>query len=185
MLSEVDLFEFAQKVATFYCRKHNKWDDYDDAVQEVCVHLLENRSHLEKSEKILYRQEFLRLVRWYQNANGLRRKHKIDRSDYPVSDLSTDGSVSNEKEEAYALLEIAMTNGSFCAKEREILWSLIYKASRVDIVKTDGLSKKTYGLSKREILRLKKKLEVELSRLSDVPVKGEIESCPLLYYAGE
>ena len=178
MIDESNIFRFAKKVASFYCSKYNNWDQYDDAVQEVCIHLLENRSHLEKSEKILYRQEFLRLVLWYQNSNGLRRKHKIDRSDYPVSDLSTDGSVSNEKEEAYALFEIAMTNGSFCAKEREILWSLIYKASRVDIAKS-------YGLSKREILRLKKKLEVELSRLSDVPVKGEIESCPLLYYTVE
>ena len=33
MISEGDLFEFAQKVAAFYCRKNNRWDDYDDAVQ--------------------------------------------------------------------------------------------------------------------------------------------------------
>lgn len=178
MLSEVDLFEFAQKVATFYCRKHNKWDDYDDAVQEVCVHLLENRSYLEKSEKILYRQEFLRLVRWYQNTNGLRRKHKIVRADYPVSDLSTDSNDSNDKEETYALFEIAMKKGSFCAEEREILWKLIYRISRDEIAKS-------YGISNKEVLRLKKKLEVELSRLSDSPVKGEIESCPLLFYAVE
>lgn len=178
MLSEVDLFEFARKVATFYCRKHNKWDDYDDAVQEVCVHLLENRSYLEKSEKILYRQEFLRLVRWYQNSNGLRRKHKIVRADYPVSDLSTDGDVPDDKEETYSLFEIAMSNGSFCSEEREILWKLIYKTSRDEIVKS-------YGISNKEVLRLKKKLEVELSRLSDAPVKGEVESCPLLYYVEE
>lgn len=178
MLSEVDLFEFAQKVATFYCRKHNKWDDYDDAVQEVCVHLLENRSYLEKSEKILYRQEFLRLVRWYQDTNGLRRKNKIVRADYPVSDLSIDRDVSYEKEETYTLFEIAMSKGSFCSEEREILWKLIYKTSRDEIVKS-------YGISHKEVSRLKKKLEVELSRLSEVPVKGEIESCPLLYYVEE
>lgn len=178
MISEVDLFEFAQKVATFYCRKHNKWDDFDDAVQEVCVHLLENRSYLEKSEKILYRQEFLRLVRWYQDTNGLRRKHKIVRADYPVSDLSTDSNDSNNKEETYALFEIAMSNGSFCEKEREILWKLIYKASRDEITNS-------YGISYKEVLRIKKKLEVELSRLSDSPVKGEVESCPLLFYAVE
>lgn len=177
MLSEVDLFEFAQKVATFYCRKHNKWDDYDDAVQEVCVHLLENRSYLEKSEKILYRQEFLRLVRWYQNTNGLRRKHKIVRADYPVVDLSI-GDEENEKEEVNALFEKAMSNGSFCDKEREILWKLVYRISRDEI-------SKSYGISNKEVLMLKKKLEVELSRLSDAPVKGEVESCPLLFYAEE
>lgn len=178
MLNEVDLFDFARKVATFYCRKHNKWDDYDDAVQEVCVHLLKNRAHLEKSERVLYRQEFLHLVRWYQDSNGLRRKHKIVRADYPVSDLSICGDILNDKEEAYALFEIAMKNGSFCAEERDILWELIYKANRDEIAKS-------YGISNREVLRMKKKLEVELSRLSDVPVKGEKERCPLLFYAGE
>lgn len=177
MLSEVDLFDFARKVATFYCRKHNKWDDYDDAVQEVCVHLLENRSQLEKSECILRRQEFFRLVRWYQDSNGLRRKHKIVRADYPVVDLSTDDE-ENEKEEVNSLFERAMSNGSFCEKEREILWKLIYRISRDEI-------SKSYGISNKEVLRLKKKLEVELSRLSDAPVKGEIESCPLLFYAVE
>ena len=62
MIDESNIFRFAKKVASFYCSKYNNWDQYDDAVQEVCIHLLENRSHLEKSEKILYRQEFLRLV---------------------------------------------------------------------------------------------------------------------------
>ena len=177
MISEVDLFEFAQKVAAFYCRKNNRWDDYDDAVQEVCVHLLENRSHLEKNECMLRRQEFFRLVRWYQDSNGLRRKNKIVRSDYPVVDLSI-GDEENEKEEVNSLFERAMSNGSFCDKEREILWKLIYRISRDEIAKS-------YGISNKEVLKLKKKLEVELSRLSDAPVKGEVESCPLLFYVEE
>ena len=71
-----------------------------------------------------------------------------------------------------------MSNGSFCEKEREILWKLIYRISRDEITKS-------YGISNKEVLRLKKKLEVELSRLADAPVKGEVESCPLLFYAEE
>lgn len=175
MITETNLFDFAKKVASLYCRKFSAWKQYDDAVQEVCVRLLKNRGCWEWDERRVVRQELLGLVRWYQNEKGLRRKNKIAQIDFQVEDLSTTDDKQVARDDRRDLFEKAMVNGRFFEEEKEILRLAIYK------IKTRKEIAKDFRVKKREIEWLTAKFAKELCKLSDEPVKDERDRFPLLY----
>ena len=73
-LEEEKIFEFAASCARAYCKKYRAWGQYDDAVQEVAVFLLENRSLWSKPRAVLRQRAVGVLVRNYQNERRLRTK---------------------------------------------------------------------------------------------------------------
>ena len=180
MMTDVELFDFAQKVATTYCKRYGSWTQFDDSVQEVCVHLLENPRYLEMENRLLVRQEVLSLIRKYQNANGLRRKTRIEIVAY---DPAFEGQSTTERDdghfEASELFEIATRKARLTDFE-------------VDLVKKGISGEETrenlareYGVTVYRIEQLIRATTVELCKLCDDPVKGEVEECPLLFYAVE
>ncbi len=77
MLEENNVFNLAIDISRFYCKRFKSWEQFDDATQEASLWLLKNRHKWSLTEKELISRGFLALVRWYQNANGLRRKYKL------------------------------------------------------------------------------------------------------------
>lgn len=175
MITEANLFEFAKKAASLYCRKFSAWEQYDDAVQEVCLRLLKNRDCWANDEKVVIRQELLGLVRWYQNEKGLRRKNRIAQVDFQTEDLSTTDEKQIALNDRRDLFERAMVNGRFFEEEKEIL------RLAIDKIKTREEIAKDFRISKREIEWLIKKFAKELCKLSEEPLEGERERFPLLY----
>lgn len=178
MITDVNLFDFAQKVATTYCKRYGSWDQFDDSVQEVCVHLLENPRYLEIEERLLLRQEVLSLIRKYQNSNGLRRKTRIEIVAYdPAHEAQPTTERDDDTFEASELFELATRK----ARLTDFEIDLVKKC--VSGEQTRETLAKEYGVTVYRIEQLIRATTIELCKLSDEPVKGETESCPLLFYA--
>ncbi len=180
MITDVNLFDFAQKVATTYCKRYGSWEQFDDSVQEVCVRLLENRRYWNMDARLLIRQEVLSLIRKHQNANGLRRKTRIEIVAYdPSREAQPTTEHDDETLESCELFEIATRK----ARLTDFEIDLVKKG--ISGEETRETIAKEHGVTVYRIEQLIKTTTVELCKLCDEPVKGEVESCPLLYYAAE
>ena len=72
MLDDSRLLTFAQSCASLYCKKHNSFQQFDDATQEACLYLLQHREKWSQSEQSLRCRVVGELERKYQNERGLR-----------------------------------------------------------------------------------------------------------------
>ncbi|MGN0930600.1 MAG: hypothetical protein ACI4NP_02655 [Thermoguttaceae bacterium] len=180
MITDLNLFEFAQKVATTYCKHYGSWDQYDDSVQEVCVRLLENRRYWNMEGRLLLRQEVLALIRKYQDSKGLRRKTRIEVVEYdPKYETQQTTERDDDTLESRELFTIATRK----ARLTEYEIDLVKKG--VSGAQTRETLAKEHGVTVYRIEQLIKATTIELCKLVDEPVKGEKELCPLLYYAAE
>ena len=73
-LDDASLLSFARQCAKAYCRRYAAQSQFDDAVQEACVYLLENRGKWTQPAAKLKRRVVGELVRKYQNERKLRSK---------------------------------------------------------------------------------------------------------------
>lgn len=164
-MTDDQLFPLAQKCASAYCSKFGSWAQFDDATQEACVFLLRNRTKWSLPENELRNRTVLALVRWYQNENGLRRKSRLQRVDLDVE------LVEERKDDALAIIDAALERFPY---EQGIIRDLIAGFDRKTVAKN-------HKIRLSEVDRIFKEFKSELCKFSDLPVKGEKESCPLLY----
>ena len=164
-MTDDQLFSFAQKCAKAYCSEYGAWSQEEDAVQEACVFLLKNRAKWDLPDSTLRTRTVLALVRWYQNENGLRRKTRLQRVDLDVE------LVEERKDDALAIIDAALERFPY---EQDIIRDLIAGFDRKTVAKN-------HKIRLSEVDRIFKEFKSELCKFSDLPVKGEKESCPLLY----
>lgn len=87
MLTESNLFEFAQKCARAYCARFKAWSRLDDAVGDACAYLLERKEKWSQPERTLKARVVGELTRLYQNEFGLRLKQPPKRASVDVEKL--------------------------------------------------------------------------------------------------
>lgn len=75
MITEDDVFEFAQKCARAYCRRFNAWSRLDDAIGDACAYLLEHREKWSNSNGALTVRVVGELISSYQKEYGLLLKN--------------------------------------------------------------------------------------------------------------
>lgn len=73
-MTDNDVLQLAQESARVYCRRYSSYENYDDAVGDACVYLLEHREKWDQEPRKLKRRVVGELVRGYQRAHGLRLK---------------------------------------------------------------------------------------------------------------
>lgn len=166
-MTDEQLFPFARACASAYCARYGAWSQLDDATQEACVFLLKNRAKWNRSESALRNRTILALVRWYQNENGLRRKTRLQRVDFDVENVPA----TDKEDDARAIVEAALER---FPDEEAIIRDLIAGADRKTVATN-------HKVRLSEVDRIFKEFKSELCKFSDQPVKGEEESCPLLY----
>lgn len=185
-MTDDKLFEFAKECAAAYCRKHGDLSQFDEATSESCDWLLDNRKLWNLPDGALKWRAVKRLVRWYQDAHGLRKKDPLPvrlpdydlesvretRLEFYVEDLEVRDTVRRAMEQA------ELTGAA------EIVWSWVYQLGT-----RRELSVK-FGLSLSRLDRMRKRFKRELKKLVDVrgvvivnsATREEIEECPLFLY---
>lgn len=170
MLEEDKLFEFAKECAAIYCQRRSAWSQFDDATQEACLFLLKNRDKWTLPQKFLRKQTVFALVRWYQNERRLRRQRKLERVDMPTETLF-DANEQEQKIEAREIVELAIAN----AKETSGIFRDYLEGRTLREIA------EKHGTTTWRALEVVKNVKREIAKLSDEPLEGEKEECPLLY----
>lgn len=74
-MTDADVVAVAEKAANIYCRKYASVDQFDDALGEASLFLLEHRDVWNATTRAIVVRVVGALVRNYQNAHGLRLKN--------------------------------------------------------------------------------------------------------------
>lgn len=182
-MDESRLFEFAKSCAKSYCARFQQPSQFDDATQEVCRFLLKNRDKWNRSDGELKWRCVKRLIRWYQELHGLRRKKNkpLVRVDAPLEMVeSRDG--ENEENDARLynldLIQRAIRQSNLPSDWVEDL--VYWKKTQKQVAAERGVSvsyiARRFARFKQEIERL---FGVKGVEIVDAPTKEEIEECPL------
>ena len=117
-LDDDNLDSFARKCAAAYCKRFANWNQFDDAVQNAAIFLLEHRDKWQKPPAVLFRRTVGQLIRNYQDERKLRTKN-------PIRIVSGDvdrATAKNETDE----IDDRLDSGGPSADDRR--WSIIERA---------------------------------------------------------
>ena len=181
-MDESRLFEFAQSCAKAYCARFWQPSQFDDATQEVCRFMLKNRDKWNRPDGALKRRCVLRLVRWYQEINGLRRKVKPPvRVDAPLDAI--EDRERDDEGDAKRLYNLELVQRAIRQSGLPSDWveDLVYwKKTQKQVAAERGVSvsyiARRFARFKQEIERL---FGVKGVEIVDAPTEEEIEECPL------
>lgn len=142
---------------------------FDDATQEACLFLLKNRKIWNREESYLRYRTFLALIRQWQNEHKARRRFRLSQVDAPIEAVATyDKSI-----DARNMIETAIQRARL-ENESAIVWELVDRRPRKEIATE-------HGVTVARISGIYNRLVHALRTLSDEPLPGEKEECPLLY----
>lgn len=179
MIEEKDVLPFAKAVARSYCSLSGSWNNYDDAVGESCVFLLEHREFWIRPTTWLKRRVIGQLIRNYQNERGLRRKHKTTTNHVDESLIAPqkDKTDSNKVDERNRIIDRALQQPDV-AQDSAIIRDILGGVSREEVAKK-------YKITQGRVSQLFHQFRIACLRL-DVdtirrPTTEEKERYPLLY----
>ena len=184
-LDDASLLSFARQCAKAYCRRYAAQSQFDDAVQEACVYLLENRGKWTQPAAKLKRRVVGELVRKYQNERKLRSKfyRPIQYVESAPEEIADDADLERLERRDWLCARIrrAAANAG-CADCLELLEAV---ALGEDV--KSAASRFRVGVSK--VRALYKRFLTELKKMSDAPgmilfdladaSEEETEECPL------
>ena len=189
-LDDDSLAKLARYCASSYCKQYNCWDQYDDAIGESCLFLLALKEkgcwQTLAPPQLAHRTKF-QLVRWYQNENKTRCKHRLKRAPFEEQIAVVDERLDeiDRRDEDMSVIRRAATNAG-CLDCLDLVVDVVYGM-------TIEATARKYNVNSRMFRNVYSKFRFELQKIasgnSGVEIvdgadltEEEIESCPLLMF---
>lgn len=99
VMIESDVYEVAKTAAFSYCKKFRAFKQFDDAISEAALFLLEHKTIWEKPRRTIVIRVVGALVRNYQNAHGARLKNRplFYRDEYDFDNIALENTLDEKR----------------------------------------------------------------------------------------
>lgn len=182
-MTDSDVYEVAEAAARAYCKRYASSEQFDDALGDAALFLLEHRTIWNKQRSLIVSRVVGALIRKYQNEHGLRLKRKptfVDDVDVSLIPSKSNVLICDPRLE---FVQTLLESLRF-APLRDAILEIIDARSKIS-----EIAARNY-LSQRELRRIYNEFQIACKTNArgvtivdphDVNEDGVREACPLFF----